>query len=84
MFDGWLIQDFYDHLEVLEDSSLKSKVSGKIVKISRKDMIECFEMLDEEDDSKLVEMEKQALYRELNDGIGKFFEKDILLQILTW
>ena len=72
-----LINEFYDNLEVMEDLTLRSRVLGKSISVTRKDLIKRFDMLDVKDDEWLMNLSRSALYKELNDGIGKFHEKDI-------
>src|SRR5262249_3175760 len=75
--DEKVVREFYDNLSQLDDFSVKSKVIGGVIKITKKDLIECFDMKNCTDDAKLLSLSKREIFLEVNDGVGSFKEKDI-------
>ena len=58
-----VVKEFYDNLTMLDGLRLKSEVVGKKINVSRKDLINCFDLKDEKDDQFLVSATKSDLFK---------------------
>ena len=71
------MKEFYDNLELMDENKFKSRIGEKKIILCRKDLIDCFGMKDKKDDHFLISSKKIELFKEINDGIGDYPEKDV-------
>lgn len=74
---GEIVHKFYKSLDMVSKAKLVSKVGGKKIEFTRKDLINSFDLPDHWNDEDRVSMGKSDILKLLNDGIGKFMEKDV-------